>query len=686
MKMSKRTRTVVLWLIAIGLLIGMVISFTPSMGLFQSQTAQLGTPQILVNDQPIRESEVLAARQGTLFNAVTEGPVAEDLERLLVDELVRQKLIAQAAASMNVSGADVRRAVDDFRASRGVDGRANDRAYVQIINAAGFTDETFRDYLRDQLRLSAWEESLVGDVTVTDAEVEAFYQAHTSSYQSEDRIVARHIVVADRTVADDVRAQVIDGASFAELATEHSLELADRGGALGAQSGESEPRAVGRAALPTAVANAAFALRGAGLTEVVETPAGFHIVQVVEYQPAATRPFEDVRLTVQEDALAAKQAGVVEAEIERLRAAATVTFPSTSLLSFDNPVIAKVGDTEITEVQLDRATYTNSQIQQALSPQTADLIVGLFKPAVRSQLIDNELAYQGAAQLGVPLVGTRAGIAQAALDFVSRDAAVSDEEIEEYYRANIAAFTLSAEADVTQVDFTDLESAAAFRRDLIDGAEPAAAAEARGGSLVEHGRVLPNTLGTELNTALFSTSAFAELPGSDLEVSDVIVLLTPVEAQDGADEADDTATDEDASADDAADGADQDATTAADDAAAPTEVETFVVLVAERTPARERPLDDVRAQIATTVLANNRQALRADWLAGLRDEIEVAEYTIIDLSPETSLPGFEVPETLDGADLTGSDVTGDEEAADEAGDDQAGEDLPSEDAAGDEAP
>src|SRR5690606_42063171 len=112
MKMSKRTRTVVLWAIAIGLLIGMVISFTPSMGLFQNPTAQLGTPQILVNDQPIREAEVLNARQGTLFNAVTEGPVAEDLERLLVDELVRQTLLSQAASSMTVSGAAVRQPVD----------------------------------------------------------------------------------------------------------------------------------------------------------------------------------------------------------------------------------------------------------------------------------------------------------------------------------------------------------------------------------------------------------------------------------------------------------------------------------------------------------------------------------------------------------------------------------------------
>lgn len=682
MKMSKRTRTVVLWAIAIGLLIGMVISFTPSMGLFQNPTAQLGTPQILVNDQPIREAEVLNARQGTLFNAVTEGPVAEDLERLLVDELIRQKLITQAASSMNVSGGAVRQAVDDFRASRGVDGRANDRNYVAMINASGFTDQTFRDYLRDQLRLSSWEESLVTDVSVTDAEVEAYYLSHTSAYQSEERILARQLVVADRETAESLRAQIANGASFAELAAANSLELADRQGALGAQAQETEPRPVGRAALPTAVANAAFALRGAGLTEVVETPVGFQIVQVEEYVPSANRPLEEVRSTVEEDALTAKKQGVVEAEVERLRAAATVSFPATSQLTFDDPAIAKVGDTEITEVQLGRATYTNSQIQQALSPETADLIVGLFKPAVLRQLIDTELAYQGASQLGVPLVGSRAGVAQAALDYVSRDATVTEDEIEEYYRANIAAFTLSAEADVTQVDFTDLEAAASFRVALLDGTALDDAAADNAGTITDHGRVLPNTLGTELDTALFSTSAFEALPAGDLEVSDVIVLSTPIEADPAsvdAPAADEVAAGaEGAAADEEVAGASETQEAAAD--TAPTEIETFVVLVAARTPARERPLEDVHTQVSATVLASNKQTLRTEWLAGLRDEIEVAEYTVVDLAPEFSVPSEPTAEDV------GDDVGADDAATQDAGaEDAAPEDGAAEGAA-DEAP
>ena len=112
----------------------------------------------------------------------------------------------------------------------------------------------------------------------------------------------------------------------------------------------------------------------------------------------------------------AKPAGheVIERLLDRLREEATLTFPANSPLSFDNPVIAEVNGVEIRAVDLDSALYTNPQIQQSLSPQVADLIVGLFRTSVQSQVIDMEVAYQAAEDLGVPFVGTRAGVAQAA--------------------------------------------------------------------------------------------------------------------------------------------------------------------------------------------------------------------------------------------------------------------------------
>ncbi len=640
MKISKRARTIILWGVAIGLLLGMVISFTPTLGLnLGGQEAMRGTVQLTVNGAEVREAEVLQAQQGSLYSAVSEGPVARQLERLLVDDIVRQEVIRQAAAPMRVSGGAVRTAVDDFRESRGVAGRANDTAYLNLIRSAGFTDETFREYMAGQLRLSAWEESVVGDVEVTEAEIEAFYLSHQSAYQGEERVRARQIVVADRETADELRAQVSSGASFAELAAEHSLELADRGGAVGAQPGESEPRPVSRAAFPTAVANAAFSLRGAGITPVVEAAGAYYLVEVLEYLPAQTRPFDEVRDTVAEDALETKRQGAITAELERLRESAVVTFPATSTLGFENGVVAQVGDAEITEVELDRATYMNSTIQQALSPDNADLIVQIFRPAILQQLINDELAFQGAQGLGVDFVGPKSAVAAAALNYVARDAQVTEDEIVAYYENNVAAFTVSPEAVVTQAEFDSQEAAAAFREDVLGGAVVAEAAAARGGELTEHGRVLPGTLEPDLDAALFATDAFDQVEGGEAEVSDLLVLQRTLEQEESADE---PAEEGDEAQDEAPD-------------AAPVAVERFVVLVAERTPERVRPLEDVRAQIENTVLASNRQRLQSEWLASLREEIEVREFAIVDLEDE---PAFTVPPVAP-ADEDGDDI-GDE--------------------------
>src|SRR5690606_26923540 len=116
------------------------------------------------------------------------------------------------------------------------------------------------EYLREQLRIGKFEERLVGSVEVTDEEVETYYQSHLTSYQTEERILARQIVVDDETLAHQLRRRAMDGADFAALAREYSLDLADRDGAIGAAAGETEPRPVGRPALPTNVSNAAFAL------------------------------------------------------------------------------------------------------------------------------------------------------------------------------------------------------------------------------------------------------------------------------------------------------------------------------------------------------------------------------------------------------------------------------------------
>ena len=692
MKLSRRTNTIILWITSIGLLVGMVITFTPTLGALtgggQNDTS---APALIVNGETISDLEVAQARRSSpIFNVVQEGPVAEDLELLLVDQLIRQEVLAQAASRMRVGSGQVREELQAFRERNAVAGSRNDEAYLRLIGGAGYTDATFRDYLRDQLQVAAFQEEVTEGVDVDASEVEAFYRVNIDAYRSDPRVLARQIVVGDVETAEALRVRALAGESFGELAAEASLERADQNGAVGGET----PQPVGRPAFPSVVADAVFARSTAGLTPVVESGGRAYLVQVEEIVPASPRPLDEVRDEVREDALAAKRQAALNERIEELVAEAEVSVAEGAELSLDDPVVATVGSLEIHASELARETYTNPQIQQALSPQTASLIAQFFKPSILEQLVDRELAVQGSERLDATFFGSDALIAQSVLDWVARDAEATESEIEAFYQGNLDRYTVAASADVLRVDFGDAPSAAAFRDALLNGAEPEAAAEEAGGEVENVGVVRQGQLAPPLDTALFATDAFESLPGDPRAVSDVLVLEVPVEPEAPAEQeapADEASQAEEATSEQATEDAetpeaapDTDGEAAAtpegDPEAGPEAgaVETtHVVLVALRTPQRVRPLEEVRSDVEATVLAQERQSLQREWLNALREEIPVETMLASATPPATPATGA----TDDGAepaedagtdgDAAESDVTDGETTDDETIDGEA---------------
>jgi len=619
MNLSQRNRNIILWIIAIGLLVSMVISFTPGtlFGGTTHQEAAEGPVALNVNGEPIREVEISRIEQNPPFNAVQEGPVAEQLERVMLDQLTTQELLRQAAADVDVSSAEVRARVNEFREQQGVAGGRNDRNYLNLIAGAGYTDATFRELIRDQLRQERYLEGLTEGVTVSDEEVETYYAANQDAYRSEPRITAREIVVADEEQANLVYTRALAGEDFAALARETSTERAEQGGALGAAEGDT-PQPVTRVALPAAVADAAFALQGPGLTAPVEAGGAFHIVKVEAYQPAGTRPLDEVRDEVREDVRELKEAAVQENTLRELQESAEITAPEGSTYSFENPTVARVGDTEIKAAELDRNTYLNPQIQQLLNPNFAEIIATSVRPNVLDQLIDEELAYQGAERLDATFVGPRSAVAQSALGYVSRDATATDAQVRRYYQNNRAAYTEPPSALTTRVNFPDRASARSFREALLgaDTITPNAisiAAEAAGGNLQELGNVTPGSQAEAIDAALFDfENGMEPLGESDFDISRVLTLTTPAPAaQTGG----------------AQTGGAQSGGAALGDAlsrgagAAPQE--QFVVLVAARTPERVRPLSEVRAQVEQAATQQRRNEAQQAWLGGLREDIPV---------------------------------------------------------------
>ncbi len=113
-----------------------------------------------------------------------------------------------------------------------------------------------------------------------------YFEENRSRYSTPERVQIRQIVVEDEEKARRLRAQLREGADFADLAEEHSLAPeAGEGGLL-------PPFARGE--MPE-VFEQAFKLKPGALSKVLESPYGFHIFRLDAKVQAKDPKLDEVR-------------------------------------------------------------------------------------------------------------------------------------------------------------------------------------------------------------------------------------------------------------------------------------------------------------------------------------------------------------------------------------------------------
>lgn len=189
-----------------------------------------------------------------------------DQRRAVLDELIGQTLLAQAAAQAGFK-------VDDTALQAHIDELATQLGSQQELDKwiaeHGYSEDEFRAAMRKAL-MAAWQR----DQIVNSVPMEM------------EQIHARQILVQDEALANKVYQQLQAGADFATLAQQYDPLL---GGDLG-----WFPR--GYLTQPV-VEEAVFQLQPGQYTPVIKSDIGYHIVQVVE---RAVRQLEkDARKTLQ---------------------------------------------------------------------------------------------------------------------------------------------------------------------------------------------------------------------------------------------------------------------------------------------------------------------------------------------------------------------------------------------------
>jgi len=166
--------------------------------------------------------------------------------------------------------------------------------------------------LKDNLLAGYAAEKVISAVTVSDKDARDFYDANPDKFLSEETVNASHILVETEEQARELIARLQDGASFEELAAEHSsCPSKANGGNLGD---------FGKGQMVPEFDKAVFEMEvGAISAEPVATQFGYHIIKLNSKSEASVMAFEEIAEEIKRALLAEKQQKAYESKINQLK-------------------------------------------------------------------------------------------------------------------------------------------------------------------------------------------------------------------------------------------------------------------------------------------------------------------------------------------------------------------------------
>lgn len=165
------------------------------------------------------------------------------------------------------------------------------------------------------LKQYALKEILDG-VSVSDEEIENFYNEKKDMYKKPEMVRASHILVDNEEKAKELLAQIKEGASFETLAQENSLcPSKEVAGDLGEFA---------RGSMVPEFEDAAFAMDVNEISAPIKTQFGYHLIKVTDKKEAGQSSLEEVKETIRQQLLAMKQQEAYMGKLKSLREKANV--------------------------------------------------------------------------------------------------------------------------------------------------------------------------------------------------------------------------------------------------------------------------------------------------------------------------------------------------------------------------
>ncbi len=242
----------------------------------------------------LNRSQVVATVNGEkitkdeLYEVMYENVGSATLENLITEKLVEQEAKKQ---DITISDEDIEKRLGQVIGQN----FGSEEEFMQTLMMYNMTKEDVENNIKNELMILG---ILGKDIEIEDEEMMDFFTSNRSLFDREEQVKVRHILVEDEDEANAIVRELNKGADFAELAKEKSIDGSkDKGGDLGFVKRQDVVEEFG---------NVAFSLEVDEISDVVKSDYGYHVLQVLEKQPAKEAVYEDFREEVRDLVLQSK--------------------------------------------------------------------------------------------------------------------------------------------------------------------------------------------------------------------------------------------------------------------------------------------------------------------------------------------------------------------------------------------
>ncbi len=265
---------------------------------------------------PESDAEYAKLREG-IFNSLVN-------RKLVLQEAGRKKLAEISQDDLDAINSDILKKVET---NGGIE---------NIRKLLGGANMNFGRYLTSQKEsyiINRFQNELGKDVKVNDSEVRKYYDNNKNLFIKPETLKAKHILVstrnnnsepisisgrdAARARAEDLLKRVKAGENFDDLMNKYSEDPGLKSNPDGYTFARGE--------MIKEFEDAAFSTKLGGISNVIQTVYGFHIIKVEDKFPSGQKEFEEVRDDIRKQLESSAKTNYFYGTIDRLRAEGKIT-------------------------------------------------------------------------------------------------------------------------------------------------------------------------------------------------------------------------------------------------------------------------------------------------------------------------------------------------------------------------